>query len=81
MVRTLKILTNADTNSIVRGQSPLRDVIERNGRTVVIKKNAMLDSLDAKERSHDNRTPNNGINFMNTKVNVSFHCYSMDILI
>jgi hypothetical protein len=49
--------------------------------TAVIKKDAMLDSLDAKEHSHDNNTPNNGINFVNTKVNVSFHCYSMDILI
>jgi hypothetical protein len=29
MVRTLKILTNAHTNSIVRGQSTLRDNIER----------------------------------------------------
>jgi hypothetical protein len=29
MVRTLKILSNAHTNSIVRGQSTLRDVIQR----------------------------------------------------
>jgi hypothetical protein len=32
--------------------------------TIVIKKNAMLDSLDAKKRSHDNSTPNNDINFL-----------------
>ena len=35
-----------------------------------MKKDALLDSLDAKERSYDNRT--NGVNFTIRKVNLMF---------
>ena len=45
-----------------------------NGCKLLVKKDAMLDSLDAKERSYDNSS--NGINF--TKC--LFHCSFMDIL-
>ena len=137
IVQTLKIPTDAYTSRVVRGQSTLKDVIERyfrNGlgrerlramkafyalyakyanvliekRTLIekskilnlktncicsmqsieqhyyheteeqnsneykllVKKDAMLDSLDAKQRSYDNIM--NGINFTITKVNMMF---------
>ena len=41
-----------------------------NGCKLLVKKDAMLDSLDAKERSYDNRT--NGVNFTIRKVNLMF---------
>ena len=41
-----------------------------NGCKLLVKKDAMLDSLDAKERSYDNST--NGINFTIRKVNLTF---------
>ena len=41
-----------------------------NGRKLRVKKDAMLDSLDAKERSYDNST--NVINFTIRKVNLMF---------
>ena len=41
-----------------------------NGCKQLVKKDAMLDSLDAKERSYDNST--DGINFMIRKVNLMF---------
>ncbi|CAH3162651.1 unnamed protein product, partial [Pocillopora meandrina] len=39
-----------------------------NGRKLLVKKDAMLDSLDARERSYDNSA--NGINFTIRKVNL-----------
>ena len=41
-----------------------------NGSKLLVKKDAMLDSLDAKERSYDIST--NGINFTIIKVNIMF---------
>ena len=41
-----------------------------NGCKLPVKKDAMLDSLDAKERSYDNGT--NGINFTISEVNLMF---------
>ena len=41
-----------------------------NGCKLLVKKNAMLDSLDARERSYDNSA--NGINFTIRKVNLMF---------
>ena len=41
-----------------------------NGCKLLVKKDAMLDSLDARERSYDNSA--NGINFTIRKVNVMF---------
>ena len=41
-----------------------------NGCKLLVKKDAMLDSLDAKERSYDNSS--NGINFTIRKVNLMF---------
>ena len=41
-----------------------------NGCKLFVKKDAMLDSLDARERSNDKST--NGINFRIRKVNVMF---------
>ena len=41
-----------------------------NGCKLLVKKDAMLDSLDARERSYDNST--NGINFTIRKVNLTF---------
>ena len=41
-----------------------------NGCKLLMKKDAMLNSLDAKERSYDNST--NGINFTIRKVNLMF---------
>ena len=41
-----------------------------NGCKLLVKKDAMLDSLDAKERSYDIST--NGINFTIIKVNIMF---------
>ena len=41
-----------------------------NGCKLLVKKDAMLDSLDAKERSYDNST--NAINFMIRNVNLMF---------
>ena len=41
-----------------------------NGCKLLVKKDAMLDSLNAKEHSYDNST--NGINFMIRKVNLMF---------
>ena len=41
-----------------------------NGCKLLVKKDAMLDSHDAKERSYDNRT--NGVNFTIRKVNLMF---------
>ena len=41
-----------------------------NGWKLLVKKDAMLDSLDAKERSYDNSS--NGINFTIRKVNLMF---------
>ena len=41
-----------------------------NGYKLLVKKDAMLDSLDAKQRSYDNIM--NGINFTITKVNMMF---------
>ena len=132
MAQTLKILTDAYTSRIVRGQSTLKDVIERyfwnglsrerlkamkalyanvlvekrstliekskildlkpnciystesieqhyyreteeqnsNGCKLLVKKDTMLDSIDAKERSNDNNA--NGINFTIRKVNLMF---------
>ena len=134
MVQTLKIVTDAYTSRIVRGQSTLKDIIERyfwnglsrerlkamkalypkyanvlvekrtlvekskilnlkpnciysmqsieqhyyreteeqnsNGCKLLVKKDAMLDSLDARERSYDNSA--NGINFTIRKVNLMF---------
>ena len=50
-----------------------------NGCKLLVKKDAMLDSLNAKEHSYDNST--NGINFMIRKVNlVCFHRSCMDVL-
>ena len=51
-----------------------------NGCKLLVKKDAMLDSLDARERSYDNSA--NGINFTIRKVNLMFffHCSCMDIL-
>ena len=41
-----------------------------NGCKLLVKKDAMLDSLDARERSYDNSA--NGINFTIRKVNLMF---------
>ena len=41
-----------------------------NGYKLLVKKDAMLDSLDARERSYDNSA--NGINFTIRKVNLMF---------
>ena len=41
-----------------------------NGYKLLVKKDAMLDSLDARERSYDNSA--NGINFTIKKVNLMF---------
>ena len=41
-----------------------------NGCKLIVKKDGMLDSLDARERSYDNSA--NGINFMIRKVNLMF---------
>ena len=41
-----------------------------NGCKLLVKKDAMLDSLDARERSYDNSA--NGINFTISKVNLMF---------
>ena len=51
-----------------------------NGCKLLAKKDAMLDSLDARERSYDNSA--NGINFHDQKDEsyVFFHCSCMDIL-
>ena len=49
-----------------------RDTEEQNsnGCKLLVKKDAMLDSLDAKESSYDNST--NGINFTIRKMNIMF---------
>ena len=49
-----------------------RDTEEQNSNRckLLVKKDAMLDSLDAKESSYDNST--NGINFTIRKVNLTF---------
>ena len=49
-----------------------------NGCKLLVKKDAMLDSLDVRERSYDNSA--NGINFTIRRVNVCFHCSCMDLL-
>ena len=68
MAQTLKILIDAYTSCIVRGQSTQKDVIDV--IKLLVKKDAMLDSLDARERSYDNSA--NGINFTIRKVNLMF---------
>ena len=68
MAQTLKILIDAYTSRIVRGQSTQKDVIDV--IKLLVKKDAMLDSLDARERSYDNSA--NGINFTIRKVNLMF---------
>ena len=68
MAQTLKILIDAYTSRIVRGQSTQKDVIDV--IKLLVKKDAMLDSLDARERSYDNSP--NGINFTIRKVNLMF---------
>ena len=45
-------------------------VCNSNGCKLLVKKEAMLDSLDARERRYDNST--NGINFTIRKVNLMF---------
>ena len=53
-------------------QHHYRETEEQNsiGCKLLVKKDAKLDSLDAKQRSYDNST--NGINFMIWKVNLMF---------
>ena len=53
-------------------QHHYRETEEQNsiGCKLLVKKDAKLDSLDAKERSYDNNT--NGINFTIGKVNLMF---------
>ena len=68
MGQTLKILIDAYTSRIVRGQSTQKDVIDV--IKLLVKKDAMLDSLDARERSYDNSA--NGINFTIRKMNLMF---------
>ena len=67
-MQTLKILIDAYTSRIVRGQSTQKDVIDV--IKLLVKKDAMLDSLDARERRYDNSA--NGINFTIRKVNLMF---------
>ena len=68
MAQTLKILIDSYTSRIIRGQSTQKDVIDV--IKLLVKKDAMLDSLDARERSYDNSA--NGINFTIRKVNLMF---------
>ena len=49
-----------------------------NGCRLLVKKDAMLDSLDARERSYDNSA--NRINFTKGESYVCVHCSCMDIL-
>ena len=75
LVEKIKFL-NLKPNCIYSMQSTeqhyYRETEEQNsnGCKLLVKKDAMLDSLDARERSYDNST--NGINFTIRKVNLMF---------
>ena len=75
LVEKIKFL-NLKPNCIYSMQSTeqhyYRETEEQNsnGCKLLMKKDAMLNSLDAKERSYDNST--NGINFTIRKVNLMF---------